>query len=128
MKITVLIARILLGLIFFVFGLNFFFHFIPSPPPAGKAATFTMGLFGSGYFFPFLKCIETLSGLFLLINRFTAFFLIVLLPISVNIILFHGVLAHEGLPVGATVIVLNLFLCFAYRKYYSSLFTATPVI
>lgn len=128
MKITVLIARILLGLVFFVFGLNFFFHFIPSPPPTGKAAAFTMGLFGSGYFFPFLKCIETVSGLFLLINRFTAFFLIVLLPISVNIFLFHGVLAHEGLPVGTTVIVLNLFLCFAYRKYYSSLFTAKPAI
>jgi uncharacterized membrane protein YphA (DoxX/SURF4 family) len=128
MKITVLIARILLGLIFFVFGLNFFFHFIPSPPPTGKAAAFAMGLFGSGYFFPFLKCIETISGLFLLINRFTAFFLIVLLPISVNIVLFHGVLAPAGLPVGATVIVLNLFLCFAYRKYYSSLFTAKPTI
>jgi len=33
MKIVTIIARILLGLAFVVFGLNGFLHFIPGPPP-----------------------------------------------------------------------------------------------
>jgi hypothetical protein len=48
-------ARLLLGAIFFVFGLNGFLHFIPQPPPTGLAAVFAGGLGASGYFFPLLK-------------------------------------------------------------------------
>jgi len=55
MKIATLIVRILLGLIFFVMGLNGFFHFIPQPPMGEEAAKFMMGLASSGYFFPFFK-------------------------------------------------------------------------
>jgi putative oxidoreductase len=130
MKIIVLIARSLLGLIFFVFGLNFFFHFIKMPMPvmSKEATAFEGGLFGSGYFFQYLKCIEIVSGFFLLINRYTAFFLLVLFPISVNIILFHAILLPSGVPLGAVIIILNLFLGYAYRKYYSDLFTAAPVV
>ena len=130
MKIAVLIARTLLGLIFLVFGLNFFFHFIPmTPPPMSKEATaFSGGLFGSGYFFQYLKGIEVISGLFLLINRFSAFFTLVLLPISVNIALYHTILAPAGAPMGIGIIVLNLFLCIAYIKYYKSVFTVAPTV
>lgn len=130
MKIAVLIARVLLGLVFLVFGLNFFLQFLPmKPPPMSKEATaFQMGLFGSGYFFPYLKVIETMSGLFLLVNRYTAFFLLVLLPISVNICLFHVILAPAGAPVGITVLVLNIFLCIAHLKYYKTVFTAKPEV
>lgn len=129
MKIAVLVARILLGLIFVVFGLNFFLQFyMPKQVMSKEAMAFSMGLFGSGYFFPFLKVIEIVSGFFLLINRYTAFFLLVLLPITVNVFLFHSILAPAGVPVGITVLVLNLFLCVAHIKYYSSVFTAKPKI
>lgn len=130
MKIAVLIARVLLGLIFLVFGLNFFFHFIPmTPPPMSKEATaFSGGLFGSGYFFQYLKVIEVISGFFLLINRFTAFFVLVLLPISVNIALYHTILAPAGAPMAIGIIVINIFLCVAYIKYYKSVFTAVPTV
>lgn len=93
-----------------------------------EATAFEGGLFGSGYFFQYLKCIEIVSGFFLLINRYTAFFLLVLFPISVNIILFHAILLPSGVPLGAVIIILNLFLGYAYRKYYSDLFTAAPVV
>ncbi|GAB2973693.1 hypothetical protein GCM10027049_04770 [Mucilaginibacter puniceus] len=130
MKIAVLIARVLLGLIFLIFGLHFFVHFsfIPTSGPAmSPAATaFNTGLFGSGYFFQMVKVLEVTCGLFILINRFTAFFLLVLLPISVNIFLFHAILAPSGVAMGAVILVLHLFLGFAYRKYYASLFTAVP--
>jgi putative oxidoreductase len=129
MKIAVLIARTLLGLVFLVFGLTFFFHFVPQPPPpAGKAGAFESGLFGAGYFFPFLKVIETVSGLFLVINRFTALFLLILFPITVNIFLFHSYLLPEGLPVAAPVIIFEIFLIYAYRKYYMGLLTASPTL
>ncbi|MCC8424245.1 DoxX family membrane protein [Mucilaginibacter sp. UR6-11] len=129
MKIAVLIARILLGLIFVVFGLNFFFPFMPKQPmPTGAAGAFAGGLWGSGYFFQYLKVIEIVSGLFLLLNRYTAFFLLALLPISVNIFLYHAILLPAGIPVGAVVIVLNIFLCIGYIKYYKSVFTAKPTV
>jgi putative oxidoreductase len=130
MKIAVLIARILLGLIFVVFGLNFFFHFITmaQPPMSAPATAFSGGLFGSGYFFQYMKVIEIASGLFLLINRYTALFVVVLFPISLNVFLFHAILVPSGIPLGTIVLLLNLFLAFAYRKYYSSLFMATPTV
>jgi uncharacterized membrane protein YphA (DoxX/SURF4 family) len=129
MKIAVLIARTLLGLVFLVFGLTFFFHFIPQPPPpAGKAGAFEGGLFGAGYFFPFLKVIESVSGLLLIINRFTALVVLILLPIIVNIFLFHSFLLPEGLPVALPIIVFEIFLIYAYRKYYTGLLTASPTV
>jgi uncharacterized membrane protein YphA (DoxX/SURF4 family) len=131
MKIAVLIARVLLGLIFIVFGLNFFFHFsfMPAPAPMSeKAQAFSGGLYGSGYFFQYMKVIEILSGLAILVNRYTAFFLLILFPVSVNIFLFHAILLPTGLPVAAPIILLHLFLGFAYRKYYLSIFTAIPTV
>ena len=127
MKIAVIIARSALGLIFLVFGLNFFLHFIPmSAPPGGKAGAFQGGLFGAGYFFPFMKVIETVSGLFLLINRYTAFFLLLLFPITVNICLFHAFLEPAGLPLGGLMLILHLFLGYAYFRYYRPVFEIQP--
>ena len=128
MKIAVIIARTILGLIFLVFGLNFFFHFIPMSPSPGKAGAFEGGLMGSGYFFQFMKVIEIVSGLFLLVNRYTAFFLLLLFPITVNIFLFHAFLVPSGLPLGGFMLALNLFLGYAYFKYYSQVFTSQPAL
>ena len=130
MKIAVLITRVLLGLIYLIFGLNFFFHFIPmQQPPMSKAATdFSMGLFGAGYFFPFLKTLEIISGIFLLVNRYTAFFVLFVFPITLNIFLYHGFLLPSGLTMAAPMLIINLFLGYAYRKYYASLFTTSPVV
>jgi len=131
MKIAVLIARILLGLIFVVFGLNFFFHFITmaQPPMSAPATAFSGGLFGSGYFFSIYESYrDSKWTFFLLINRYTALFVVVLFPISLNVFLFHAILVPSGIPLGTMVLLLNLFLAFAYRKYYSSLFTVTPTV
>jgi putative oxidoreductase len=119
----VIIARLLLGLIFVVFGFNFFFHFIKAPLPVGLAGTFVGGLFQSGYFFQLLKVVEILSGLLLLIGWFTPLVLIVLFPISLNILLFHAFLEPAGMPLGVIIIVLHLFLAWSYRNYYKPLFT-----
>ncbi len=130
MKIAVLITRSILGLIYIVFGLNFFLHFIPMPttPPPKQVMDFQMGLMGSGYFFNVLKVTEIISGIFLLINKFTALFLVIIFPITLNIFLFHAFLAPSGLALAAPMIIINLFLGFAYRKYYAPVFTASPVV
>ena len=52
-------ARLFLGLVFTVFGLNFFLHFIPTPPPPPRAGAFAGALFASGYLFPLLKTTAT---------------------------------------------------------------------
>lgn len=115
-KLT-LIARILLGLIFFVFGLNGFLHFIPTPPMTGPIADFFNGMMASGYFFPLLKGTEVLCGLFLLIGAFVPLALVVLAPIVVNILCVHIFLAPEGLPMAAVIAVLMVYLSFFAKPY-----------
>lgn len=109
------VARVLLGLVFFVFGLNGFLNFIAQPPPPPEAGAFLGGLAGAGYFFPLLKATEVLAGLALLSNRFVPLALAVLAPIIVNIVAFHAVLAPAGMAVPIVVLALEIYLAWSYR-------------
>ncbi|HEX3771259.1 MAG TPA: DoxX family protein [Polyangiaceae bacterium] len=114
-------ARILLGLIFTVFGLNGFLHFIPQPPlPAGPTLDFVMGLLGTGYFFPFLKGTEVLMGLLLLASRFVPLALTILAPIVLNILAFHAFMAPSGVPLAVVVLVLEVYLAWSYRGVFAA--------
>ena len=129
MKISVLIFRSLLGFIYLVFGLDYFFHFIPYQPlHTGKPGALVAGLKGTGYIYPMMKTIQIAGGLSLLFNRYAPFFAVVLFPISLNVLLFHTILVPSGWLMGVTLMVPNLFLGYAYRKYYQGLFTAKPVL
>jgi putative oxidoreductase len=122
-SISVVTTRILLGLIYFIFGLNFFLHFLPTPPPHGGVAdAFTGGLFQSGYFFPLLKGLEVVLGAMLLIQYFVPLALVVLAPISINILLFHAFLSPENTIMGVVIVLANFYLAWAYRSYYKPLF------
>lgn len=117
--IATTVIRSLFGLIYLVFGLNFFLHFIPMPPPPatpGAAESFTGGLFQAGYFFPMLKGIEVLLGGFLLLNFFTPLSLVILAPISINILLFHLFLAPAGIGMSILIVLFHVYLFWAYRK------------
>lgn len=128
MKITALISRILLGFLYLVFGLDYFLHFIPYQPlHTGAAGAFIAGLKGTGYFYPMQKVIQITCGLSLLFNRYPAFSAVVLFPISLNVLLFHTFLVPSGWLMGVTLVVPNLLLGYAYRKYYVGMFTAQPV-
>ena len=116
-KLT-LIIRILLGTLFFVFGLNGFLNFIPIPTDMPeKLVTFSSGLMASGYFFPFLKGTEVICGLMLLSGVFVPLALVVLAPIIINIFLVHAFLAPSGLPMAILIGVMEIYLAFFASPY-----------
>jgi uncharacterized membrane protein YphA (DoxX/SURF4 family) len=115
MKIATLIARILLGLLFLVFGLNGFLHFIPMAPPAGLAGQYMGALFLSHYLVA-VFLLQTIGGVLLLANRFVPLALVLLGPVLVNILLFHALMAPEGLPMALFATVLWAILFYAVRR------------
>ncbi len=115
-------ARIILGLIFVIFGSNYFFHFIPLPPLPEKAQAFMGGLAGAGYFFPLLKITEVACGILLLLNSLTPLALVILAPISLNILMFHMTLAPEGTPISMLIVGLHAFLGLMYFGHFKPLF------
>jgi uncharacterized membrane protein YphA (DoxX/SURF4 family) len=117
-------GRILLGLVFFVFGLNGFLSFIPPQPMPSGAMAFAGGLFQSGYFFPMLKTIEVVAGALLLANVFAPLALAVLAPIVVNIFAFHAFLAPAGLPIAVLVLALEIYAAWTYRDAFRSMLRA----
>jgi putative oxidoreductase len=113
-----LIARVLLGLIFFVFGLMGLFNLIPPPPNLPeKLQSFTNGLVATGYFMPFLKSTEVVCGLLLLVGAFVPLALIVLAPIIINILLVHLFLEPSGLPIALVICALEIYLAFFASPY-----------
>jgi uncharacterized membrane protein YphA (DoxX/SURF4 family) len=117
-------SRILLGLIFFVFGLNGFLQFLPNPPMPAAAGAFMGALAATGYMFPLIKSLEVIAGLLLLSNRFVPLALAVLAPNVVNIVLFHAVLAPSGVVIALFVLALELFTAWSYRDAYASMLHA----
>ena len=121
--ITRHVPRILLGLCFFVFGLNGFFNFIPPPTKAmpDDLLAFFNGIMKSGYLFQLLKGTEVAVGVLLLINRFVPLALVLIAPVVVNIVAVHLFLDRSGLPVALVVLACELYLAWAHRKAYRPL-------
>ena len=113
-----LIARLLLGAIFFIFGLNGFLNFIPMPESIPEnMMTFMNGLMATGYFFPLLKGTEVICGALLLIGAFVPLALVVLAPIVLNIFLVHLFMAPDGLPMALVIGALEVYLAFFAKPY-----------
>jgi putative oxidoreductase len=122
MKIAVLIARILLGLVFFVFGLSNFFHFIPNQPLPGDAGVFATIMYTHGWV-TFHGILYTIAGLLLLIGRYVPVALVILGPILVNILVFHITLMPAGITPGIVCSLLEIFLIWAYWPAFEGIFT-----
>lgn len=124
MRFAIIGARVILGLIFTVFGLNGFFHFIPNPEMNEPMTTFMMALAGTGYFMIVVKVVEVVSGLMILTGRFLPLGLILLAPVSVHILFVHLFLDQAGLAMAIVIVVLQVFLAFAYRDSFSGVLNA----
>src|SRR5437773_10241411 len=105
MKITIVIARLLLGPIFLTFGLNGFLQFIPSSPASGTAGQFVGALFVSHYLVP-IFLLQIVSAVLLLLNRYVPLALTLLAPIIVNILLIHILMLPSDLALVLVVTVL----------------------
>jgi putative oxidoreductase len=122
MKVAVVIARILLGLIFVLLGSNAFLKFLPIPPmPPGSARDFLYALVDSHYVFVVSGC-QVLGGMLLLINRYIPLALTILGAIIVNILSYHIFMMPAGLPLALFTAILWAFLFYRYRQNFTGLF------
>ena len=104
------ITRVLLALILVIFGLNKFFNFLPMPPMPEAAQGFMGALIETVYLMLFVAIIEIISGIFLLLNRYSTLILILIFPVLLNAFLFHLFLDLKGIGGALLTISLNIFL------------------
>ncbi len=116
------IVRILLGLILIAFGVNKLYSFIPLPQPSAEAAKFMGSMADTGYVITIVAIFEIAIGLFLLIKKWVPFVLLLLVPLSLNILLFHLFLDVPAIGTALLVVVLNGILLYKHRQKYKPLF------
>lgn len=118
------ILRFILAVGLIVFGLNKFFGFIPMPELPAIASDFMSSLQASGYVLPFVGVLEILIGILLLLNKAVPFALLLLAPISVNVLLFHLFLDLPGIMGALIITIINVILIYKHWKIYRPLFSS----
>jgi len=126
MKIAMIVVRILLGLAFFGGGLNHIINGHAQTMP-GDAGVYVNMLIATKYM-TVVGLLELIGGLLLLVGRFVPLGLTILAPIIVNILLFSLLIAHQGVAIGVVLVVLEVFLIWAYRLSFRGLFDASPEV
>jgi putative oxidoreductase len=121
MKYLIHVVRILLGLVFVIFGSNAFVQFLPMPPLQGDAGAFIGAMARTGYL-TVIAALQILGGLCLLSGRFVPLGLTILGPIIVNIILYHLFLDRSGIELGLCISIAALFLLWVYRYKFPAIF------
>ena len=120
MKVLTIIVRVLLGLVFVVFGSNAFLHFLPMPPMEGPAGAFFGALNATGYLRA-IAALQIAGGALLLLGRTAPLGLTLLGPVIVNIVLYHVFMDRAGTPVALVIAALTLFLLWRYRSAFAGL-------
>ncbi len=129
MKTAIVISRFILGLGFVVFGLNILHPFLPQPPiPDGSLPARFMGVMGPSHWMALAGLFQVFGGVFVLLGRTAPIGLTLLGPVLVNILAFHILLmGGAGIAPGLVLSVLELFLIYTYRSYFSPIFTINAV-
>ena len=122
MKIAATISRYLLGLVFLVFGLNGFLHFIPVPPPKDPLARQYLGALFVSHYLVMIYLLQIVPGALLLANRYVPLALTLLGPVLANIVFFHAFMAPEGLPLPLVLTVLWVVVACYHRAAFAGLF------
>ena len=122
MRIVALIARILLGAIFVVFGLNGFLNFLNmGPMPTGLAGQF-LGALAQSHYMWVVAALQIVGGVLLLVGRFVPLGLVLLGPVIVNILLYHILMNPAGIGLALVVTVLWFIVFYGYRNYFAGIF------
>jgi hypothetical protein len=129
MKIATVISRVLLGLGFFIFGLNIIHPFLNAPPPPeGSLTAQFLVVMGPSHWMALIGLVQLVGGVLVLAGRTTPLGLVLLGPVLVNILAFHiCLLGGHGIAPGLVFTVLEIFLIYAYRSYFRPIFTVSAV-
>lgn len=127
MKIVILIGQVLLGLMFVVFGLNGFLHFIHQPmPPAGSPPAQFFAVMAPSGWFSVIFLFQLLGGLLVLLGRTAPLGLCLLGPVVVNILCYHAFLMHgQGIGAGLLAALLWALVFYGYRTYFAGIFSTS---
>lgn len=124
MKITIVIVRTLIGLLFLFASVAYFLNLIPQAEMTGNMKLFSDGIAASGYLMPLVKTIELLCGIAFITGKFVPLAIVLIAPIAVNILLINAFLAPEGLSITIPLFLGLLFLAYYYRENYKPLLAA----
>lgn len=124
MKITIIIIRTLIGLLFLFSSIGFFLKLMPEPTSTGDFKAFQVGLVASTYLIPLAKSVEFLCGLSFVSGKYVTLANLLILPVTLNILFINFFLTPDGIPIALFVFFGNLFLIFSHWNNYKSLFVA----
>ncbi len=115
MKKLPCIAALLLGLAFVFFGVNFWaqFSFVPKPSHSEAAGAMIGAMYKSGYL-TFVKVLEVVGGVLLILPRTRVWGLFIIGPILINILAIGIFL--DGKTDGLVVVLAVLALIVAWSK------------
>ncbi len=132
MKIVNIILRVGLGLMLLLFGLNKFFWFLQDFDFSGYPIAehlFNTLRYSSldpadskGYIMSLVGLTEVVVGLLLVIRKWVPFALVMLVPISVNIVLFHAFVNLPNIGPALVVAIVNAYLMYKHWDSYKPLF------
>ena len=125
MKILSTVARLLLGLMFTVFGLNGFLNFLPQPPVPPPAAQF-LGVFAASHYLAPIFALQLVSGLLFLVNRYVPLALTLIGPVIVNILMFHVLVSPSGIVPGLLATLFWLATFYPVRAAFAGIFQPKP--
>jgi putative oxidoreductase len=124
MKIAPTVCRYLLGVIFTVFGLNGFLHFLPLPPPSSVLAGQFMAAAFQSHFMVVIFAVQLIGGVLLLANRFVPLALVGLAAVLVNILNFHLTMDPGGIGAGVLATILWFVTAYSFRRNFHGLLAA----
>lgn len=110
--------QIIFGIMLIVFGLNMFFQFMPAITFNDVATAYLGALFATGYIFPIMGIVWIFAGLLFIFNKCSPLSAVLILPISLNILLFHIFLDSTGLLFGLIISILNLYMLYVHWNAY----------
>ena len=124
MKITTIVIRTLIGLLFLFTSIGFFLKLFPEPEFEGNFKAFQVGIVASTYLIPLAKSVELLCRLSFVSGRYVTLANILIFPVTINILFINFFLTPEGLPLALFVFFGNLFLIYSHWENYKGLFKA----
>ena len=131
MKISHTILRIALGLMLLLFGLNKFIWFLqdfdftgyPQAQYLFDALRYSWSdSSGNGYIMALVGLTEVIVGLLLILKKWVPLALVMLVPISINIVLFHAFLNIPNIGPAIVVALINGYLMYRNWDAYRGLF------